>query len=96
MTYYAAAVAAMLLGEDGQAILRLHAMVVHPEADTVDAARKIAVDAARVEAMPESEGWSHHYAVVQPIDRAISVICEAEKAAIPGELRIVQIPVEAM
>ena len=88
MTYYCVAIAAMRDNDDGTSIIRLHPMVVHPDPGV--SAEDIALDAARLDMLPEAEGWHSYYAVAYPLDTAIAAIVEAEKSAIPGELRVVR------
>lgn len=88
MTYYVVAIAAMRDNDDGTTSISLHPSVVKPE--TGVSAERIALDAARLDTLPESEGWHSHQAVAYPLDVAIAAIVEAEKAAVPGELRVVR------
>lgn len=90
--YYAVALAALRTGEDGALNIRLHAVIVHP--DPGDDPEQLAIDAARRELLPDSEGWHGHYAVATPLDAAISATMEAERTARPNELRIVRYSIE--
>ena len=87
--YYAAAVAATHV-IDGVTYIRLYAAVIHPDPG-VDP-EGLAIESARREMLPESEGFSDYHAIATPIDIAISASIEAEQTAVPNELRIIRIP----
>ena len=92
--YYVAAVCAFrkIDGDAEHVQISMHAAVIHPESG-VDP-ELLAISAARVDILPESEGWYDHHAVVAPIDIMVMATIEAEKTAAPNELRIVRFPVE--
>lgn len=90
--YYAVAVAAMRDRDDGLVEILMHPMVVHPEGG--NSPEQLAITTAKLDMMPEAGGWRDHYAVAMRLDIALVATIEADKTAVPNELRIVRYPVE--
>lgn len=90
--YYVGAVGAFRKSDDGPGHIAIAPVVVHPDAGSDP--EQLALDTARREVFPETDGWYDHHAVVTELNVSLVAIIEAEKTAVPNELRIVRIPLE--